>query len=91
MFNIGPFELIVVFVVVLLVLGPKKLPELARTLGRTLGEFRRATEDLKTSLTIDLKSDHATPSPSQPAASEKPSPEADQKVPPEGPEREPVP
>ena len=40
-------ELLVIFVVGLLVLGPKRLPELARSLGRGLAEFRRASTDLR--------------------------------------------
>jgi len=46
MFGIGPTELIVILVIALLVLGPKRLPELARSLGRGLAEFRRATSDV---------------------------------------------
>ena len=47
MFGIGMSELIVIFAIGLIVLGPKRLPELARTLGRTLAEFRRASTDLR--------------------------------------------
>ena len=50
MFGIGPTELIVILVIALLVLGPKRLPELARSLGRGLAEFRRATSDVTTEL-----------------------------------------
>jgi len=46
MFGIGPTELIVILGIALLVLGPKRLPELARSLGRGLAEFRRATSDV---------------------------------------------
>lgn len=46
-------ELVLILVVGLLVLGPKRMPELARTLGRGLGEFRRATNDLRQSLALD--------------------------------------
>jgi Tat protein translocase TatB subunit len=47
MFGIGMTELMVIFVIGLVVLGPKRLPELARTLGRSLAEFRRASNDLR--------------------------------------------
>ena len=47
MFGIGMAELMVVFVVGLVVLGPKRLPSLARSLGRTLAEFRHASNDLR--------------------------------------------
>jgi len=40
-------HLIIIFVVALVVFGPEKLPELARTLGKVMGEFRRATGDLR--------------------------------------------
>jgi len=47
MFGIGIPELIVIFIVALLVFGPKKLPELGKALGRGLAEFKRATEEIK--------------------------------------------
>jgi sec-independent protein translocase protein TatB len=46
MFGIGAPELVVILVVALVVLGPKRLPELAKGLGKTLGEFRRATSGI---------------------------------------------
>ena len=46
MFGIGLPELLVIMVVALIVLGPKRIPELARTLGKGLAEFRRATGDI---------------------------------------------
>jgi sec-independent protein translocase protein TatB len=50
MFGIGPTELIVILVIALLVLGPKRLPELASGLGKGLAEFRRATADINAEL-----------------------------------------
>jgi len=50
MFGIGAQELLVIAVIALLVFGPKRLPELARSLGRGLAEFRRASSDLRQSL-----------------------------------------
>ena len=46
MFGIGVPELLVILVVALIVLGPKRLPEVAKALGKALTEFRRATSDL---------------------------------------------
>ena len=47
MFGIGMPELLLILALALIVLGPKKLPELARALGKGMAEFRRATDDLK--------------------------------------------
>ena len=53
--NIGFPELIVIFVVALLVFGPRRLPELGRSLGRGLAEFRRASSDLKNSIEREIE------------------------------------
>jgi sec-independent protein translocase protein TatB len=53
MFGMGMTEILVILAVALIVIGPKKLPDLAKSLGRALGEFRKATTDLKESLIVD--------------------------------------
>lgn len=45
--SLGIPEVLFIFVIALLVFGPRRLPEIGRTLGKALGEFRRATTDLK--------------------------------------------
>lgn len=47
MFNLGTTELIIIFVLVILLLGPKKIPYVARTLGQFLNKIRNVTDDLK--------------------------------------------
>lgn len=53
MFGLGPTELIVIFLLIIVLFGAKRLPELARSLGRSIKEFKHATEGLKDELDID--------------------------------------
>ena len=57
MFGISMPEMIVILVIALIVLGPKRLPELAKSLGKAMGEFKKALNDLKDSMgvTEDIK------------------------------------
>jgi TatA/E family protein of Tat protein translocase len=48
MFNLGPFELVAIFVVALLVFGPDKLPEMGRQVGRAVKEFRKFQQSMQT-------------------------------------------
>jgi TatA/E family protein of Tat protein translocase len=58
MFGIGLPELVIILVVALIVFGPKKLPELAKALGKGMAEFKKATHEIKESLELneDLQS-----------------------------------
>lgn len=53
MFGIGPPELIVIFLIILILFGAKRLPELAKSLGRSINEFKNATQNIKEDLEID--------------------------------------
>jgi sec-independent protein translocase protein TatA len=50
--NIGPLELIVILVILLLVVGPGKLPDVGQALGKTLKEFRKASSDIQETANI---------------------------------------
>ena len=53
MFGIGMPEMLLILAIALIVIGPKKLPDLAKSIGRAFGEFKRATSELKESLDLD--------------------------------------
>jgi len=54
MFNIGPGELILILLILLLLFGAKRLPEIGRSLGRSLGEFKRGMKESEESAAKDL-------------------------------------
>ena len=86
----GPFEIILILVVVLLLFGAKRIPEIARGLGSGIREFKDATNDIKQELTANpppvrqipqppaqtYAAPPAAPQPSQPAATEVAAPPA---------------
>lgn len=53
--SLGVPELLLIFVVVLIVFGPRRIPEIGRTLGKALGEFRKATDDLKSTIEREVR------------------------------------
>ena len=58
--NIGPFELLLVLILALLILGPGKLPEVGNALGRTIREFRKASTDVQEALSVEPATAKAT-------------------------------
>ena len=53
MFGIGMPEMLLLLAIALVVIGPKKLPDLAKSLGRAMREFKKATNELKETMQID--------------------------------------
>jgi sec-independent protein translocase protein TatB len=54
LFGIGPMELMLILVVALVVFGPKRLPEIARTIGKAVNDFRRASENVTSTVMREL-------------------------------------
>ena len=67
MFDIGLQELVLIFVIALLVFGPKNLPQLGRSLGRAMREFRRASDEFRSTIETNLKINEPDPLPEPPA------------------------
>ncbi|HEY5619013.1 MAG TPA: TatA/E family twin arginine-targeting protein translocase [Vicinamibacterales bacterium] len=53
--SIGMPELIIILVIALIIFGPRKLPELGRSLGRSIGEFKRASNELRNTLEEEIR------------------------------------
>jgi TatA/E family protein of Tat protein translocase len=63
MFDIGFQELVLIFVIALLVFGPKNLPQLGRSLGRAMREFRRASDEFRSTIETNLEINAPDPVP----------------------------
>lgn len=63
MFGLGVPELIFILVLALLIFGPKGLPEVGRTIGKGMAEFRKASNDLKRTINVELALDEPAPPP----------------------------
>jgi sec-independent protein translocase protein TatA len=71
-FNLGVPELIFILVLALLIFGPKRLPEIGRTLGKGLTEFRRASNELKRSIETEMSEIDDTQRPAVPRLQQRP-------------------
>jgi sec-independent protein translocase protein TatA len=67
MFGIGGPELIFILVLALLIFGPKKLPQIGRTLGKGMSEFRKASTELQRAINSELEEPSTTPATRRPA------------------------
>ena len=68
--SIGMPELVIIFVIALIIFGPRKLPELGKSLGKSLAEFKRASNELKSTLEEEIRLEEQqkpTPRPAVPA------------------------
>lgn len=57
MFGIGTSELLLILLIALIVLGPKEIPKVARTLGRAMREFQRAKDELRRTIDMEIEYD----------------------------------
>jgi len=62
-FGIGSWEILLILVVALIIWGPGKLPEIARTLGKTVRALKKASFDLTTAVTREIEENNPTPPP----------------------------
>ena len=73
-FNVGPVELILVLAIALILFGPGKLPEIGRSLGSSIREFRKAASDLQEPVTAGARTAPPAPTAPAPAVAAQPAP-----------------
>ena len=69
--SIGMPELIIIFVIALIIFGPRKLPELGRSLGKSLAEFKKASNELRNTLEEEIRIEEQKEATAKPAETEK--------------------
>lgn len=70
-FNMGPGEILLIFLLIVILFGAKRLPELARSMGKSIKEFKHATQGLKDEFDMSKIDDQRTqPAPPPPTASQ---------------------
>jgi sec-independent protein translocase protein TatA len=75
--SIGMPELLIILTLALIIFGPRKLPELGRSLGKSLGEFKRASNELRNTLDEEIRiEEERSTRPARPAAPAEPAPVA---------------
>ena len=78
--SIGMQELIIIFVIALIIFGPRRLPDLGKSLGRSIAEFKRASNDLRNTLEEEIRVDEqrqakvAAPAPAPASVEAQPAP-----------------
>ncbi len=59
--SLGMSELIIILVIALIIFGPRKLPELGRSLGKSIGEFKRASNELRSTIEEEIRVEETKP------------------------------